>query len=121
MWMAQTSQSNNTVDGSTVVFLSQMLKHNVTIICNDNIWNCDGGPTDITFVYVGDNQFITTDVSTSMLKIPFQVKCLLFCFRCLKLYTFWSNCFIFINNSYLVWFPLCCKNWIRCEVGMLPK
>ena len=81
MWMAQTSQGSNATDSSTVVLLSQMLKCNITIISDDNIWNCDGGPTDITFVYVGDNRFIATDVSTSMLTIHFQVKCLLFFFR----------------------------------------
>ena len=117
-WMAQTSQSSNAIDGSTVIFLSQMLKQNITIISDDNIWNCDGGLTDISFVYVGDNRFIATNVSTNMLTIHFQVKCLLFFFRFPKICSFWSSLFRYLFNIiYLRLITLFYRNWRTCEVG----
>ena len=70
-WMTTTSKSNNPIDGCTVIMLSKMLKHNISIIADDNIWNCDGGPPDISFVFTGENRFIPTEVSTSTLTNSF--------------------------------------------------
>ena len=58
-----------------------MLKCNISIIADDNIWKCNGGPPDLSFVFISDNKFIPTEVSTSTLRIPFKVKCYWVFFR----------------------------------------
>ena len=64
--MARNSQIGNRIDGGMVVMVSQLLKRNISIISTDNIWNCQDSPTDIAFIFGGEDKFIPTEVCTSM-------------------------------------------------------
>ena len=52
--------------------ISNMLKQNISVISNDNIWNCEDHLTHIGLVYTF-GKFLPTEVSTSMFLILFDV------------------------------------------------
>ena len=96
-WLAQNSIPGNSIDGGTIVMLSQMLKQNISIIGWDQIWNCLDTATDIGIMYSRDNKFVATEVSGMLTYNSTVIVCILY----FKLY---------MNLMYhLIWNFNCCQ------------
>ena len=75
--LARNSIPGNSIDGGTIVMLSQMLKQNISIIGWDQIWNCLDAAIDIGIMYGGDNKFVATEVSGMLTYNSTVIVCIL--------------------------------------------
>ena len=96
-WL-RNSIPGNSIDGGTIVMLSQMLKQNISIIGWDQIWNCLDAATDIGIMYGRDNKFVATEVSGMLTYNSTVIVCILY----FKLY-------MNLNVCILIWNFNCCQ------------